>query len=76
MTPQELLDRLNQPHENTETAAETAIMVWHAVKAQQDAYAPVADAAKIMINEIMVETGRTSIQTPAARRKSRRRQCR
>lgn len=67
MTPQKLLDRLNQPHENTETAAETAIMVYQAVKAEQDALTEVANAAKAMIQEIMVETARTSIQTPAGK---------
>lgn len=67
MTPQELLDRLSAPHDNTEEAVETAIMVYQAAKAEQDAYEAALKAAKTMIEEIMTETGRTSIMTPAGK---------
>ena len=53
MTPQELLERLNAPHGNTEEAAEIAIMIYQ--------------AAKTRLEEIMAETGRTSIMTPAGK---------
>jgi multidrug efflux pump subunit AcrA (membrane-fusion protein) len=67
MNAQELHDRLTAPHVNAETAAETAIMVYHAAKFAQEEWQAVADAAKAMLQEIMLETERTSITTPAGK---------
>lgn len=64
-TPQELLARLHAPHHSAESAAETAIAVYHAVKSQQEEYDHVAAAAKALLQEIMLETGQTTIPTGA-----------
>lgn len=63
--PHELLAKLHAPHHSAETAAETAIAIYHAAKAQQEAYDQVAAAAKALIQEIMLETGHTTISTGA-----------
>lgn len=67
LEPQELLDRLRGDHLSTELAVETAIAVYQETKAQQDAWAAVGSAAKALIEEVMEETGRTSITTPAGK---------
>lgn len=51
----------------TEPAVESAIMVYLAAKAEMDAYSRIADAAKKLIGDVMLETGATAYATQAGK---------
>ena len=50
-----------------DVAVESAIVVYLAAKAQMDAYSHIADAAKKVIGDVMLETGNTSYATQAGK---------
>lgn len=60
----ELETQLEQAQAMTpEAAVESAIMVYLAAKAQIDEYNRIADAAKKLIGDVMLETGATAYST-------------
>lgn len=61
----ELNDALDKPMPSTEIAAENAIAIYLAAKAQIDAYQTVANAAKERLTEIIEETGQLQWKTRA-----------
>jgi transcriptional regulator with PAS, ATPase and Fis domain len=52
---------------HTEPAVESAIMVYLAAKAEMDAYNHIADSAKKLIGDVMLETGVTAYTTKAGK---------
>ena len=64
----ELETQLEQAQAMTpEAAVESAIMVYLAAKAQIDEYNRIADAAKKLIGDVMLETGVTAYATKAGK---------
>lgn len=66
-TAQELLRHLQTEHKSTEAAVETAISVYQAAKGEQDRWVEVGNAAKELLQEIMVETGQTGFVSRAGK---------
>lgn len=66
-TPQDLIARLNAEHANTEAAAAAAVDVYKAAKTFAAAYDEPQTKAKALINDIMLETGNYTINTPAGK---------
>ena len=50
-----------------DAAVESAIMVYLAAKAEMDAYSRIADSAKKLIGDVMLETGVTAYATKAGK---------